>query len=149
MKTLAFREIKPLGWAVPPEWEGVSELAPACRISYQGDRCSDHTYSLHQYLPGLFSHLQDSAEKVRRVLKRSGGLFKGLERWKMSHTDTVHPHSSLRSVPPPWLMLFSRQVVSDSMDCSPPGSSVHGISQAEILEWTAISFSRGSSRPRD
>ena len=37
----------------------------------------------------------------------------------------------------------------DLMDCSPPGSSVHGILQARILEWAAISFSRGSSRPRD
>ena len=36
----------------------------------------------------------------------------------------------------------------DPMDCSPPGSSVHGILQARILEWVAISFSRGSSRPR-
>ena len=35
------------------------------------------------------------------------------------------------------------------MDYSPPGSSVHGISQARILEWGAISFSRGSSWPRD
>ena len=35
------------------------------------------------------------------------------------------------------------------MDCSPPGSSVHGISQVRILEWVAISFSRGSSQPRD
>ena len=35
------------------------------------------------------------------------------------------------------------------IDCSPPGSSVHGISQARILEWVAISFSRGSSQPRD
>ena len=33
------------------------------------------------------------------------------------------------------------------MDCSLPGSSVHGISQARILEWVAISFSRGSSSP--
>ena len=33
------------------------------------------------------------------------------------------------------------------MDCSPPGSSVHVISQARILEWVAISFPRGSSRP--
>ena len=32
---------------------------------------------------------------------------------------------------------------------SPPGSSVHGIFQARILEWVAISFSRGSSRPKD
>ena len=37
----------------------------------------------------------------------------------------------------------------DPMGCSPPGSSVHGIFQARVLEWTAISFSRGSSRPRD
>ena len=35
------------------------------------------------------------------------------------------------------------------MDCSPPGSSVHGILQARILEWVAIPFSRGPSRPRD
>ena len=35
------------------------------------------------------------------------------------------------------------------MDCSPPGSSVHGILQAKILEWVVISFSRGSSWPRD
>ena len=35
------------------------------------------------------------------------------------------------------------------MDCSPPGSSVCGILQARIMEWVAISFSRGSSRPRD
>ena len=37
----------------------------------------------------------------------------------------------------------------DHMDCSLPGSSVHGIFQAIVLEWIAISFSRGSSRPRD
>ena len=35
------------------------------------------------------------------------------------------------------------------MDCRPPGSSVHGIFQARILEWVVISFSRESSRPRD
>ena len=34
------------------------------------------------------------------------------------------------------------------MDCSPPGSSVHGIFQAEILDWGAISYSRESSWPR-
>ena len=35
------------------------------------------------------------------------------------------------------------------MNCSPPSSSVHGTSQARILEWAAISFSRGSSQSRD
>ena len=37
----------------------------------------------------------------------------------------------------------------NSMDCILPGSSVHGISQARILERVAISFSRGSSQTRD
>ena len=36
----------------------------------------------------------------------------------------------------------------DPVDCSLPGSSIHGIHQGRILEWVAISFSRGSSRPR-
>ena len=36
----------------------------------------------------------------------------------------------------------------DPVDCSPPGSSVHGILQARILAWVAMPFSKGSSRPR-
>ena len=39
--------------------------------------------------------------------------------------------------------------VCDPMDCSLPGSWVHGIFQATVLEWVAISFSKGSSQPRD
>ena len=41
------------------------------------------------------------------------------------------------------------QLFCDPMDCSPRGSSVPGILQARILEWVAISFSRGSFQPRD
>ena len=45
---------------------------------------------------------------------------------------------------------FSRvQLFATPVDCSPPGSSVHGILQARILEWVAIPSSRGSSQPRD
>ena len=43
----------------------------------------------------------------------------------------------------------SRLTLCDLMDCGPPGSSVHGILQARILEWVAMPSSRGSSRPRD
>ena len=39
--------------------------------------------------------------------------------------------------------------LGDPMDCSTPGSSVHGIYQARILEWVAMPSSRGSSQPRD
>ena len=65
------------------------------------------------------------------------------------------PWTTVYQAPPS--MGFSRQDVScsvmsnscDLMDCSPPGSSVHGILQLRILEWAAISFSWGPSRPRD
>ena len=65
------------------------------------------------------------------------------------------PPSPLWSEPPTSVVLvvvFSRSVVPGSyspMDYSLPGSSVHGISQMRILEWLAISFSRGSSWPRN
>ena len=45
--------------------------------------------------------------------------------------------------------MFYLSCVSDPMDNSLPGFSVPGISQATILQWVAISFSRGSSLPRD
>ena len=46
-------------------------------------------------------------------------------------------------------LLQSCLTLSNPMDYSPPGSSVHGILQARILEWVAKPFSRGSSQPRD
>ena len=44
---------------------------------------------------------------------------------------------------------LSYPTLCNPLDYSPRGSSVHGISQARILEWVAILFSRGSSQPRD
>ena len=41
----------------------------------------------------------------------------------------------------------SYPLLCDSMNCSPPGFSDHGILQARILEWVAIPFSKGSSQP--
>ena len=48
-----------------------------------------------------------------------------------------------------WNLLSHVRLLVTPIDCSPPGFSVHEVSQARILEWVAISFSRGSSRPRD
>ena len=51
-----------------------------------------------------------------------------------------------------WVCVLVAQLhltLCNPMDCSPPGSSVHGILQARILEWVAMPSSRGSSRPRD
>ena len=47
------------------------------------------------------------------------------------------------------LSLQSCPTLFDPMDCSPPGSSVHGILQAKTLEWVVVFPSRRSSRPRD
>ena len=59
---------------------------------------------------------------------------------------------SSKTLPVPCYCAKSLQLcltLCDPMDCSPPGSSVHGILQAKILKWVAISLSRGSSCPRD
>ena len=46
-------------------------------------------------------------------------------------------------------LLQSCLTLCNPLDCSPSGSSVHGILQARILEWVAVSSSKESSRPRD
>ena len=69
------------------------------------------------------------------------------------HTYTtymhIHTHPYLHTHMCVPSQLQSRAALCDPMGCSPPGSSVHGISQARILELVAISSSRESSRPRD
>ena len=71
------------------------------------------------------------------------------------HTDEqLQRHTVLSHVF--WVLLGKVKVLAaqscpnlcNPMDCSPPGSSVHGILQARILARTAIPFSRGSSQPR-
>ena len=47
------------------------------------------------------------------------------------------------------IVIQSCPTLFDPMDCHLPGSSVHGILEARILEWVSISFSRRSSQPRD
>ena len=58
---------------------------------------------------------------------------------------TSHICSGINSVS----LTQSYMTFCDPMDYSPPGSSVHGILQARILEWVTISSSRASSHPRD
>ena len=72
------------------------------------------------------------------------------------HSDKDLPLSSLPRVLegkvfPLWTSEVAQSCPTfcDPMNCSLPGSSIHGIFQARILEWVTISFSRGSSWPRD
>ena len=62
----------------------------------------------------------------------------------MSELATGRPYAFLVVKSLSWVWLFC-----NPMDYSPPGASVDGVSQARILKWVAVAFSRGSSQPRD
>ena len=64
--------------------------------------------------------------------------------------ELVYPNLEVKWSEVKWSEVTqSYLTLCDPMDCSLPGSSVHGIFQARVLEWGAIAFSRGSSQPRD
>ena len=65
----------------------------------------------------------------------------------MSATQTLTPARALEVTRAKSLQLCP--ALCNPMDCSPPGSSVHGILQARIVEWDAMIFSRGPSQPKD
>ena len=88
------------------------------------------------------SHLQKSPDE-RHLLKGYA-----LSKW---HKSTLSINMLLRCLvcAVRVQLLQSGLTVSDPMNCSPPGSFVHGIFQARILEWVAKLSSRGSSQTRD
>ena len=75
------------------------------------------------------------------------------DHYNLRKETEVFPRGAGKSGPPSGKVCYTQScpTLCDSMDCSLPGSSVHGILQARRLELecVAISFSRGSSRPRD
>ena len=71
-------------------------------------------------------------------------LVCGITRYPKDVTALLLPHACMHA-----MSLQSSLTLCDSMGCSLPGSSVHGIPQVRILEWVAMPSSRGSSQPRD
>ena len=63
-------------------------------------------------------------------------------------TNIIHPHHECLTLEVLVLVTQSCPTFYNPMDCSPSGSSVHGIFQARILQWVAVSFSRGPSWPQ-
>ena len=90
----------------------------------------------------------ESKEELKSLLMKvkeeseKAGLKLNIQKMKIMASDPIRS-DQIRSV------AQSCPTLCNPVDCSPPGSSVHGILQARILEWVAISFSRGSSQPRD
>ena len=90
-------------------------------------------------------------KRVHRNLPPSGVLARGVPTGKGGalwlERDSI-PEGTLRGFTQLASVSQLCPTLCDPMDCSPPGYSVLGPLQAGILEWVAISFSRGSSRPR-
>ena len=105
------------------------------------------------------------SELISRLVKYWESLAYGdleAEECNVSSLEAVHPCRQAPSQPHPLTpfnsslccavcakSLWLCPTLCDPMDCSQPGSSVHGIFQARILEWVAMPFSRGSSWPMD
>ena len=113
---------------------------------FQGERPS-------LFYTGQETHLPSDREGYI-ISSLQSCLFKHL--WKDSDvcgctTENPHPHNKFTShiVRMYVLSRFSRVRLCDPTDCSPPGSSVHGILQARVLEWVAMPSSGQSSQLRD
>ena len=90
-------------------------------------------------LDGITESMDMNMSRLREVVKAPGGA--GVQQ-SMGSQNLGHDISCA-------CMLSHVRLFVTPVDCSLPGSSVHGILQARILEWVAISFSRGSSQPRE
>ena len=92
---------------------------------------------------------------VHEVLRMKEKMFVGTEKTQAPLGDPRDSVIGASSWPHPCSQVSESKVAQscltlcDPMYCSPAGSSVLGIFQAKILEWVAMSFSRGSSQPRD
>ena len=92
---------------------------------------------MYSFAPGLYSNQPEEPQLGQRLPAPS--------HWG-THLVAQDQPEKAKYV---YLVTQSCLTLCQPMDCSPPGSSVHGISQARILVWVAISLSRGSSWPRD
>ena len=72
-----------------------------------------------------------------------------IPQWLVNPNNCASVSSAMSSIHLAMCALSVIPTLYNSMDCSSPGSFVHGILQARILEWIAVPFSKGSSPPRD
>ena len=148
-------------------WEkwGKSALKEEC-ITFRHERwirCLDTSQAIYQFLIiSGFKHWYSSTAYI--TIRGTNQYYTSFE-WRIKHNLWGSP-GGINT----WFLLFldpitqlqqtwkpesesefaqSYPTLCDLMDCSLPGSSIHGILQARILEWVAFSFSRGSSRARD
>ena len=86
---------------------------------------------------------RDQIANIHWIIEKAREFQKNIYFWFIDYAkafDCVESESEVTQ---------SCLTLCDPIDCSLPGSSIHWIFQARVLEWVAISFSRGSSWPRD
>ena len=138
-----------LAWRIPWTQEPGGPWSMSCRES----DTTEVTKHARTYLYQCPSHFPQPRASFSLLLARPCGILvfhpgtevvpPALEAQSLNHWTTREAYiivctKSLQLCPN----------LCNPVDCSPPGSSVHGVFQARILEWVAISSSRGSSQPR-
>ena len=138
-------QVQSLGWEDPLE-EGMathsSVLAwriprteEAVRLQSMGQKVSDMSEQLSTHMLSIKIQIRNSLILIQMTPGISLDIY-----FSMLPSKHIQSESEVVQLCP---------TLCNPMDYSPPGSSVHGIFQARVLEWVAISFSRGSFRPRD
>ena len=133
-------------WDLVP-WKGVKPRSPALRARSLS-QWTTRTSPTCQLLQGL--HLQDAwwvippGRNGIKLMRRCSQSTHYHRAW-----DIIAKRQFMIFVYRFVLSCFSRVQLCNPMACSLPGSSVHGILQARILEWVATPCFRGSSQPRD
>ena len=120
--------------------------------------CDEHNRAVLRYghrsalcltfLPSeqLWTRFQNWLQHQLFFLLKTVGLLRHFDPWTKTQSGyLLNAWSEVK-----WIEIAqSCPTLCDPMDCSLPGSSIHGIFQARVLEWGAIAFSRGSSQPRN
>ena len=128
--------------------ESESEVAQSCPTLCDPMDCSLPRFSVHGIFPGkntgvgchfLLQRIFPTQRSNPGLLHYRQMLYCLSYQGSPTQLYAAAAAKSLQSCP----------TLCNPMDCSLPGYSFHGIFQAIVLEWVAISFSRGSSRPRD
>jgi len=97
-----------------------------------------------RWLDGITDSMDMNLSKFQEIVKDRGAWCTAVHGVGKGHNLATEQQQQ------PWFPVYAKLLPScltlcDPMDCSPPGSSVHGILQARILEWVAMPSSRGSS----
>ena len=137
--SLPFRSHSPTAQLGPSVWISLADSWFVSRHSIS--TFSNPFYILRSYLCSLYSSWVIAGSCSKNV---NGSFIQ-----QILSTYCVEPDTVLSFVHSGCPVTQLCLILCDPMDCSPLGSSVHGISQARILEWVVISFFRASSQPRD